>query len=90
MITIKPEKANCGYKKAENNYGLCIPLNITHGINLHFAIENTDFRNDPPDGKSEFHGNTLTVSQKNVREIDRASYILTVHQKRKQNSKIMF
>ena len=31
---------------------------------LHFAIDNTDFRNDTPDGKSEFHGTGTVALQK--------------------------
>ena len=50
--------------KAENNNGVYTPLNIRNGINLHFAIDNTDFQNDTPDGKSEFHRIGFTVFQK--------------------------
>ena len=40
------------------------------GIPIHFAIDNTDFNNDTPDGKHEFHGTGSVVFQKK-QEVDR-------------------
>ena len=40
----------------DKNGGVFLPPNICKGIPIHFAIDNTDFANDTPDGKREFHG----------------------------------
>ena len=36
---------------------------------LHFAIDNTDFRNDTPDGKNEFHGTGHILFQKSAKQV---------------------
>ena len=40
------------------------PPHITYDTPLHFAIDNADFYNDIPDGKSEFHDLEQVVFQK--------------------------
>ena len=55
---------NAVLKEKEAHNGVYIPPNIVVGKPLHFAIDNTDFRNDTPDGKSEFHGTGQVVLQK--------------------------
>ena len=54
--------ANSIVKDKEEPHGIYIPPNIVIGKPLHF--DNTDFRNDTPDGKSEFHGTGTVVLQK--------------------------
>ena len=38
------------------NNGVYVPLTILKDKAIHFAIDNTDFHNDTPDGKGEFRG----------------------------------
>ena len=49
--------------KIKNNLENAHPNNET-GIPLHLAVDNIDFKDDIPDEKAEFHGNTLVVFQK--------------------------
>lgn len=46
--------------------GIHIPSNIVKGRRIHFAVDNTDFKNDTADGKNEFHGTRMTVFQTSI------------------------
>ena len=65
VMKIENDLGNAVYENISLNHGVFVPPNIQPGIPLHFAIDNIDFRNDTPDGKSEFHGTTHVVFQKN-------------------------
>ena len=61
-------KNDLGHEVVENislNHGHFVPPNIQLDILLHFAIDNIDLKNDIPDRKSEFHGTTPIIFQKN-------------------------
>ena len=45
------------------NNGSFIPPSIVMGIRPFFAIDNSDFDNDTPDGKNEFHGTGMVICQ---------------------------
>ena len=68
LVKIQTEIANSVAAQIHYNNGVYIPPNITTGRRLHFAIDNTDFKNDTPDGKSEFHGTGAIVFQKKGNE----------------------
>ena len=65
VMKIKNDLGNAIAENISLNHGVFVPPNIQPGIPLHFALNNIDFKNDTPDGKSEFHGTTLVVFQKN-------------------------
>lgn len=46
------------------NNGMYIPPCLKKDIPIHYAIDNTDFENDTPDGKDEFHGTIMVAFQK--------------------------
>ena len=51
-------------KVKRGNSNVDIPPNVIKGKMLHFAIDNTDFNNDTPDGKHKFHGTGQIVIRK--------------------------
>ena len=65
VMKIKNDLGIAEVKNISLNHGVFVPPNFQPGIPLHFAISNIDFKNDTPDGKSEFHGTTHVVFQKN-------------------------
>ena len=65
VMKIENDLGNAVSENISLNHGVFVPPNIQPGIPLHFAIDNIDFRNDTPDGKSEFHGTTHVVFQNN-------------------------
>ena len=56
--------ANAVSSQKKSTYGVYVPPNVVPSIIVHFAINNCDFRNDTPDGKSEFHAITQVIIQK--------------------------
>ena len=64
VLQIETGIANSVADNIEKNNGIYFPQNILEGIPIHFAIDNTDFSNDTPDGKQEFHGTGQVVFQK--------------------------
>ena len=52
------------YDRIIYNQGVYVPPNTHNGTRIHFAIDNTDFVNNTPDGKREVHGIGQTVFQK--------------------------
>ena len=46
------------------NNGVYVPHTILKDKAIHFAIDNTDFHNDTPDGEGEFHGTGQILFQK--------------------------
>ena len=56
IISIETAIANAIVKEKEESNGVYVPPNIVKGKGLHFAINNSDFKNDTPNGKKEFHG----------------------------------
>ena len=64
MLQIETDIANFVADNIEKNNGIDVPQNILEGIPIHFAIDNSDFSNDTPDGKREFHGTGQVVFQK--------------------------
>ena len=64
VLQIETDIANAVAVSAENNGGIYVPPNIISSVPIHFAIDNTDFSNDTPDGKNEFHGTGQIVFQK--------------------------
>ena len=69
IIQIETQIANAVAEKAEQNHGVYVRPNIESGVSIHFAIDNTDFVNNTPDGKHEFHGIGQTIFQKSVPNI---------------------
>ena len=69
-MRIETEIANAVTKTMEENNGQFIPPGIVRNRGIHFAIDNTDFRNDTPNGKSEFHGTGMTAFQRCENERD--------------------
>ena len=64
VMKIETEIANAATKIIRDNDGVFIPPTVTKGTRIHFAIDNTDFHNDTPDGKLEFHGTGQILFQK--------------------------
>lgn len=64
IMKIETEMANATTNMMSQKNGVYVPPSLTKGHRLHFAIDNTDFHNDTPDGKSEFHGTGQVVFQK--------------------------
>ena len=64
VLQIETDIANSVDDNTEKNNEIYVPPNIFEGIPIHFAIGNTDFSNDTPDGKHEFHGTGQVVFQK--------------------------
>ena len=64
MMKIKNDHGNALAENISLNHGVFVPPNIQPGIPLQFPVNNTDFKNDTPERKSEFHCTTLVVFQK--------------------------
>ena len=64
VMKIETAIGNACIKDMEGHNGTYIPPNIVVGKPIHFAIDDTHFKNDTPDGKSEFHGTGHVVFQK--------------------------
>ena len=64
VLEIETSIANAISPNAEKNGGIYIPPTICKGVPIHCAIDHTDFSNDTPDGKFEFHGTGHVVFQK--------------------------
>ena len=64
ILKIETEIANAVTKTIQQNNGVYVPPTIKKGMRVHFAIDNTDFRNDTPDGRLEFHGTGQVIFQK--------------------------
>ena len=60
----KNDLGNAAVKNILLNHRVFVPPNVQPYILLHFPADNTDFKNDTPDQKSEFHGTTLVIFQK--------------------------
>ena len=60
----KNDLGNVAVKNILLNHRVFVPPNVQPCILLHFPADNTDFKNDTPDQKSEFHGTTLVIFQK--------------------------
>lgn len=86
LITVETEIFKSVYKKVENSNEVFIPYDITHGIKLHIAIDNTDFHNKISDRKSKFYRATFAVFQKTVRKTDQSN----LHTKRSSKTKMKF
>lgn len=67
VIKIENSLDNAVAENVSLNDRVSVPPNIQPGIPLHFAVDKIDFKNDAPDGKSECHGTTLVVFQKNIK-----------------------
>ena len=65
VMKIENDLGNAVAGNVPQNHGAFVSPNIQPCIPLHFAIDNTDFKNDTSHGKSEFHSTTLVVFQKN-------------------------
>ena len=68
IMKIETEIANTATKIIRENDGVFIPPTVTQDTKIHFAIDNTDFHNDTPDGKLEFHGTGQILFQKRAAE----------------------
>ena len=64
ILQIETEIANAVYECMQQNGGVYVPSTLVFGIPVHFAIDNTDIKNDTPDGKNEFYGTGIVVFQK--------------------------
>ena len=62
VLKIETAIANSVIKGKRENNNVYIPPNVVKVKMLPFAIDNTDFNNDTPDGKHEFHGAGQIVS----------------------------
>ena len=67
---------NACIKDMKEHNGTYIPPNIVLGKPIHFAIDNTDFKNDTPGGKSEFHGTGHVVFQKLDENMERTNLVI--------------
>ena len=65
VLQIETSMASTIADNMDKNKGVFLLPNICKGIPIHFAIDNTDFANDTPDGKREFHGTGKIEFQKN-------------------------
>ena len=63
MLQIETDITNSVPVSAENNV-IYVPPNIIPSVPIHFAIDNTDFSNNTPDGKNEFHSTDQIVFKK--------------------------
>ena len=63
-LKIEKAIANSVVKEKRENNNVYIPPNVIKGKMLHFTIDNTDFNNDTPDEKPEFHGTGQIFIQK--------------------------
>ena len=61
VLQIENGIGNSIIKNKESNGGVYIPENLDQNTNIHFAIDNIDFKNDTVDGQGEFHGTTAVV-----------------------------
>ena len=64
VLKIETAIANSAVKEKKENNNIYIPSNVITGKMLHFAIDNTEFNNDTPDVKHEFHGTGQAAIQK--------------------------
>ena len=64
--SLQNQIANHVCKVMDENKGCYMPpeINIKSGERPFFAIDNSDFENDTPDGKGEFHGTGMIVCQR--------------------------
>ena len=66
LMNIETDIATSVATEMKENGGIHIPSNIVKGRRIHFAVDNTDFKNDTADGKNEFHGTGMTVFQTSI------------------------
>ena len=64
VMKIETEIANCVTDIINENDGVYVPHTILKDKAIYFAIDNTDFHNDTPDGTGEFHGTGQILFQK--------------------------
>ena len=64
VIQIENDIAETVKNNMLENNGLYLPPNLKKDVPIHFAIDNSDFENDTPDGKNEFHGTVMVAFQK--------------------------
>ena len=82
VLQIENDIAQSVYDNMQKNNGVYVPPNLVQNIPVHFAIDNTDFSNDTPDGKHEFHGTGQVVFQKSQDlEVSR----LKIHRSKERN-----
>ena len=63
-MKIETEIVNSVTDIINKNNGVYVPHTILKDKAIHFAIDNTYFNNDMPDGKGEFHGTGKILFQK--------------------------
>ena len=63
-LQIQTSMANAVCKVIDENNGSFIPPSVNKEKRVFFANDNTDFKNDTPNGKGEFHGTGLIICQR--------------------------
>ena len=63
-LQIQTSMANAVCKVIDENNGSFIPPSVNKEKRVFFAIDNTDFKNDTPNGKGEFRGTGMIICQR--------------------------
>ena len=63
LLKLETQIANTILDQMVINNGIYVPRNIVKGEHIFFAIDNSDFAEDTPDGKNTLHGTTVSVYQ---------------------------
>ena len=63
VIHIKKDIAAIIIEKSKEHDGAFVPLSLVNNEPTFFAIDNTDLKIDPVDGKDQFHGTAIAVYQ---------------------------
>ena len=63
LLKLETQIANTILERMVVNDGIYIPRSMVNGEHIFFAIDNSDFAEDTPDGKNTLHGTTVSVYQ---------------------------
>lgn len=63
ILRIETQIANAVLKQMESTNGVYVPKSLMKGRFIFFAIDNSDFNEDTPDGKHTLHATAKAVFQ---------------------------
>ena len=75
ILRLETQLANAVIEKMKRD-GVYIPPMMVQGKFIYFAIDNTDFSEDTPDGKRTLHGTVTAIFQRKAKESEELSISL--------------